>query len=275
MRRTIGRTNAPPAPNAPRPPVRLIAKFWSLPPVDASPVVVLIDYDNVEELNRRRGLVDLLSISLVKLPREVLPDNAFVDTRLYGGWYERDRLTTLAEDLRSEIDQQFPTVLRFAGVGHKRRIKAVAELARSLLISPRHNIFNTFRSHRSAPRFRSIVPPYAGCSTPNHCLMSAIGPLISRPSCPAVTCHAKLRDIFMRPGQKLVDTMLTADAIFLASSQHAVTLVIVTNDDDLWPAILTAGHLGASIHHIHPIRNRKTPDIYLPSAPRSYFQYSF
>ena len=240
-----------------------------------SPVAVLVDYDNVEEINRRRGLVDLLSISLVKLPANVLPDNTLVSTRLYGGWYEQDRLTALAETLRSEIDQQFPTVLRFADQGRQRRIRAVVDLARSLLIKPNNNLLNTFRSRREGLRFNRTSGPYPGCSMPDHCLMSVLGPWVSRRSCPAVTCDAKLRDIFVRRGQKLVDTMLTADAIFMASSQSNITLVVVTNDDDLWPAICTAGHLGASIHHIHPISNRRTPDLYLPTAPRSYSQYSF
>lgn len=243
--------------------------------MNANPVVVLVDYDNVEEINRRRGLVDLLSISLVKLPANVLPDNTLVNTRLYGGWYEQDRPTALAETLRSEIDRQFPAVLRFLDQGHQRRVKAIVDLARSLSIRPNNNLMNTFRPRREGPRFSSEHVPYSGCSMPDHCLMSVLGPLVSRRSCPVVTCGAKLRDIFVRRGQKLVDTMLTADAVFMASSQPNITLVIVTNDDDLWPAICTAGHLGASIHHIHPKRNRRTPDVYLPTAPASYFQYSF
>lgn len=243
--------------------------------VKTGPVVVLVDYDNVEEINRHRGLVDLLSVSLVKLPPHVLPDNTFVNTRLYGGWYEQDRPTTLAEKLRSEISQLFPKVFRFAEQGEQRRIRAVVDLARSLLIRPEHDILNTFRSHRGVARLHSTAPPYPGCSMPDRCLMSVLGPWVGRRSCPVVTCDAKLRDIFVRRGQKLVDTMLTADAIFVASTQSNTTLVIVTNDDDLWPAICTAGHLGASIHHIHPRRNRKTPELYLPSAPASYFQYSF
>ena len=243
--------------------------------MNASPIVVLIDYDNVEEINRRRGLVDLLSVALLRLPAHVLPDNALVSARLYGGWYEQDRLTALAETLRSEIDQQFPAVLRFAERGHQRRVRAIVDLARSLLIRPNNNLLNTYRSQRGGPRISSRSAPYPGCSMPDRCLMSILGPLVSRRSCPVVTCEAALRDVFVRRGQKLVDTMLTADAIFMASSQSNITLVIVTNDDDLWPAICTAGHLGASIHHIHPRRNRKTPTVYLSSAPPSYSQYSF
>ena len=184
--------------------------------------MVLVDYDNVEEINRRRGLVDLLSISLVKLPANVLPDNTLVSTRLYGGWYEQDRPTALAETLLSEIAQQFPTVLRFAEQGRQRRVRAIVDLARSLLIRPKNNLLNTFRSRREGPRFSSASRPYPGCSTPDHCLMSVLAPLVSRRSCPAVTCDAKLREIFVRRGQKLVDTMLTADAIFTASSQSNI-----------------------------------------------------
>ncbi len=185
----------------------------------ASPVMVLVDYDNVEEINRRRGLVDLLSLSLLKLPANVLPDNTLVSTRLYGGWYEQDRLTALAETLRSEIDRHFPAVFRFVDQGHQRRVRAIVDLARSLLIRPDDNLMNTFRSRHEGLRLSRRRGPYAGCSMPDHCLMSVLGPLVSRRSCPVVTCAARLRDIFVRRGQKLVDTMLTADAIFASSPQ--------------------------------------------------------
>ena len=148
-----------------------------------SPVEVLVDYDNVEEINRRRGLVDLLSVSLVKLPPDVLPDKTLVSTRLYGGWYEQDRLTTLAAALRSEIDQQFPTVLRFTDQGHKRRVRAIVDLARSLLIRPNNDLVNTFRSHAGRPRVTSIDAPPIGCSTPDGCLMPFLGTLMSRRRC--------------------------------------------------------------------------------------------
>ena len=42
-------------------------------------VHILVDYDNVEELNRRRGLSHLVSKMLTILPEHATPDNAIAD----------------------------------------------------------------------------------------------------------------------------------------------------------------------------------------------------
>ena len=234
---------------------------------------MLVDYDNVEELSRRRGLVDLVTTMLAKLPEDVTPDNAIVSIRLYGGWYERDSLTKLAQELLSKIALHFPTVVP-VGQAHQRRIRTVVNLARSLLIPPNNHLFNTFRNG-AAPRLRTVQPPYDNCAAPHNCALSDVGKLLKARRCPTDTCRVRMQDAFTHPQQKLVDTMLTADAIFVAHSLARTKLIIVTNDDDLWPAICTAGSIGAKIYHIHPYRRRKTPDIYLPSAPPGYYQCSF
>ena len=236
---------------------------------------MLVDYDNVEELSRLRGLDDLVPTMLAKLPEDVTPDNALVSIRLYGGWYERDSLTKLAENLLSEIARDFPvpTVVP-VGKGYRRRIKTVVDLARGLLIPPNNHLFNTFR-RRAAPRLRAAQPPYEDCAAPQNCALSDVGKLLKARRCPTETCRVRMQDAFTQPQQKLVDTMLTADAIFVAHSLTRAKLAIVTNDDDLWPAICTAGNIGAKIYHIHPYRGRTTPNIYLPSAPPGYYQCSF
>ena len=242
--------------------------------MSTSQVYMLVDYDNIEELNRHRGLVDLVTTMLAKLPEDVTPDNAMVTIRLYGGWYEGDRPTSLAQELRSNVAQHFPAIVRL-GQTFERRVRTDVDLARSLLIRPNYNLFNTFRYRRGAPRLRSAPPPYESCTAPEECALSDIGKLLRARRCPAETCRVRLQDVFTQPQQKLVDTMLTADAIFVAHSLMPAKLVVVTNDDDLWPAICTAGNLGAEIHHVHPLRGRKTSDLYLASAPPSYYQYSF
>lgn len=78
-----------------------------------------------------------------------------------------------------------------------------------------------------------------------------------------------------RPEQKLVDTMLTADLIHVASLMGTSDLVIVTNDDDLWPGIRMAVHLGATVHHVHPRKRQTTPGFYASTVTKNYFQYSF
>lgn len=236
-------------------------------------VHILVDYDNVEEINRRRGLYNLVRTMLTTLPEAAVPDNSIADIRLYGGWYERDRPTSLAQELREEIAQHFPAVIRVSGPATGRRVRTLVDLARSLLIRPDTDLLGTFRHRRGPPRLMSNAAPAPNCAVPDNCPLSRLHRQLKRPRCPELACHVQLREVFYQPQQKLVDTMLTADAIFVARSQPKIA--IVTNDDDLWPGICTAGYLGAAIYHVHPQRGRRTPDLYLPSAPPSYYQCSF
>lgn len=245
------------------------------PNLITSPVHILVDYDNVAELNRRRGLFDLVTTMLATLPEQATPDNAIAEVRLYGGWYEQDRLTTVAQELLSEIAQRFPAILQLGAQANRRRVRVVVRLARSLLIRPNTDILGTFRYRFGAPRFRSTVLPYEHCVDPSNCSLRSLYTLLRRRRCPAEACHVELRDAFRQPQQKLVDTMLTADAIYVAGSPPPAKLAIVTNDIDLWPCICTAGHLGAIVYHVHPQRGRRTPDLYLSSAPPRYYQCSF
>ena len=134
---------------------------------------MLVDYDNVEELNRRRGLFDLVTTVLTKLPEEVAPDYAMASVRLYGGWYERDRPTSLAQSLRSEIDKHFPSIVQLRGQTSQRRVRTVVDLARSLLVRPDSTLFGTFRHRRGAPRLRSAQLPYSDCVKPINCPLAA------------------------------------------------------------------------------------------------------
>ena len=247
----------------------------AVPIVTSGSVHILVDYDNVDELNRRRGLLDLVTTMLDTLPERATPDNVIADIRLYGGWYEQDRPTSLAQKLLAEIALRFPAMLHLGISSNQRRIRAVVDLARSLLIRPDTNLLGTFRHRRGAPRLRSTAPPYTNCAAPDDCSLRSLHALLRGRRCPAETCHAELRDAFWLPQQKLVDTMLTADAIYVAGSSPSTKLAIVSNDVDLWPCICTAGHLGAIVYHVHPQRGRKTPDLYLTSAPPKYSQYSF
>ena len=64
--------------------------------------------------------------------------------------------------------------------------------------------------------------------------------------------------VLTRTEQKLVDTMLVADLIHLASSGET-SVAVVSSDDDMWPGMLMAMSHGAQIVHIctkHPSRNR-------------------
>ena len=53
---------------------------------------------------------------------------------------------------------------------------------------------------------------------------------------------------FISKRTKLVDTMITADMINIAINENELS--IISSDDDFWPGIMTALHIGAKVFHI-------------------------
>ncbi|MEZ4435443.1 MAG: NYN domain-containing protein [bacterium] len=62
--------------------------------------------------------------------------------------------------------------------------------------------------------------------------------------CPEVGCLIDLHQFMSRSEQKLVDVMLSTDALHLAMNRQEETLVVVSSDHDIWPAI----HYSALVH---------------------------
>ena len=236
---------------------------------------MLVDYDNVDRLERQRGLLNMTTVILGRLPRSVLPNGVRVAARLYGGWYRQDRLSRVAQRLAREIERCFPSAVSLNDFGVARRLTVSVELARSLAIDPATNLLNTYRV-RGVPanlRFRRFPLP-ACVRHDGDCSLSETYSFLKHGSCPRRDCPVQLHDVLVRPEQKLVDTMLAADIIHAAVGSRS-DLIVVTNDDDLWPAIYTAVNLGVFVHHVHPRRGRRTPELYASTVPSNYSQYSF
>ena len=236
-------------------------------------MLILIDYDNVDRLERRRGLRNVAEVVLGKLPTADLPDGAGTAVRLYGGWYEGRRLSREAQRLSAEIGRDFPGVVSLPGPHAPRRVRVAMELARSLSIDPSRDLFNTYRT-RSAPKVHAKRFPFAGCTKTSACPLAAVHTLLRADACPEQGCGVAVADVMERAEQKLVDTMLTADLIHAAHSAPN-EIVVVTTDDDLWPGIRTAVHHGATVHHVHPKHGRSTPPFYAAAVTANYHQYSF
>ncbi|VWC63831.1 hypothetical protein BLA18112_01414 [Burkholderia lata] len=63
-----------------------------------------------------------------------------------------------------------------------------------------------------------------------------------RGKCPEPNCSGRLRDIASRRGQKIVDTLLVADAVIAGSSDLYDQVVILSADEDLLPGLLFQGN---------------------------------
>ena len=235
---------------------------------------VLIDYDNVSHIDPRQGLHHVVKSILKKLPKDLLPHGTYIAVRLYGGWYRSSQLSRRAQDLSIQISRYFPGTLSL-GTDNMRRVVFVSvELARSLLIDPSQDILNTYRVRDVPSNLRPKALPFQACAQKSMCPLVGAHKLLQTGRCPDSSCGVRIADVITRHEQKLVDTMLTADLIHSASSGIS-DIVVVTNDDDLWPGIRTAIFLGVFVHHIHPQKGRSTPTYYSSTVKKNYSQYSF
>jgi uncharacterized LabA/DUF88 family protein len=71
--------------------------------------------------------------------------------------------------------------------------------------------------------------------------------------------------------QKLVDTMLAADLIYLCL-QRDRKVAVVSSDDDMWPAIKTVLNLGMTVLHVHTSAGRRTPQFYTRGGLPTYVE---
>lgn len=236
---------------------------------------MLIDYDNVDWTVRQRGVEPVIRAVLQRLPEDVLAPGTRVETRIYGGWYDKQRLSVRARTLRSEIENGFPSVVSLSNLGRRSGIHVSAELALALSISPSTDLLNTYRLHGAPRNLRARDYPFTRCALAGSgCPLQGTYHFLKKGRCPERRCNVRLGDVITRPEQKLVDTMLTADLVY-AAARRPSTVVVASNDDDLWPAIHTAVNLGTTVHHVHPVGGRSTPDIYASTVGTNYFQYSF
>ena len=237
-------------------------------------IYVLIDYDNVLQSDRQKGLNHVVKSVLKKLPKNVLPHGASIVVRLYGGWYRSNQLSRRAQELSIQIKHYYPDTLALGTANMRRSVFISVVLARSLLIDPSRDILNTYRVRGVPSNLHPKAFPFQTCAQKAMCPLVGAHTLLRTGRCPDSSCGVRIADVITRHEQKLVDTMLTADLIHAASSGIS-DIVVVTDDDDLWPGIRTAIYIGAFVHHIHPQKGRSTPTYYSSIVKKNYSQYSF
>ena len=228
-------------------------------------MVILIDYDNIDNALTRLGVHYIISKIVSKIdPHEISSGNRII-TRLYGGWYENNNFTRRAQTLSGDIILNFPTVLTLSD--NSTSIVVNCELALSMLADPTNHLFHTYRPRGIPEGLQVFHPSMLGCTDPS-CPLIATYDFLTKDSC--IKCgKIKPRDLFYRGEQKLVDTMLTSDLIY--SVNQPSNLCIVSSDDDFWPGIMTSLTLGKKVIHLHT-RNRHTPRFYSRNAGNQYIQ---
>jgi uncharacterized LabA/DUF88 family protein len=227
---------------------------------------ILVDYDNLTKIDKSRGLLQLATRIIGKIGTPETAGKSRANLRLYGGWYHQGNITRRAQDLATDIQANFPMVLPVPQAG--KNLIASVELAFSLFISPREHLFNTFRIRGYPMDLNCDDPSIHGCID-STCPVRHIHSFITTGRCVGQTCNVGPSDILYRGEQKLVDTMIATDLFYL-SMISSDPIVIVSSDEDFWPAIRYAVALGSSIIHIHAKPNRQTPMHYRRYVSSTY-----
>ena len=226
----------------------------------------LVDYDNLHSLDSKRGITYVVGLLLERLGESRLKCNDRAHIRLYGGWYEEDSLTRLAQKTVADIDKNFPRIIQIK----EAKVKVTAELARSLVASPKDDLLHTFRPRQFPGNVRCMDPPFDGCIDHKHCPINSVGKFVNNGKCISKGCYVRPRQIFSKPTQKLVDSMIVADVISLASGGYKCA--VVSSDDDVWPGIRTAVEFGKPVYHLHCKPNRSTSRHYTRDLSPNYVQ---
>ena len=231
---------------------------------------VLVDYNNVREVDRRRGVVFVVDRIVQSLGPEHLRQSKRVAVRLYDGWYENQTLTRKAQEIAAQVLANTPTAFTLGDGSTQTKIVVNIELAYSLKSAPAQHIWHTYRPKNCPGDISFRQPAAAGCKNPN-CPLLATYRFLKDRCCPMSGCRITPEAFLYRSEQKLVDTMIAAD-LFAVHLQSSRKVAVVTSDDDLWPPIKLLLQLGVQVFHIHTIPNRRTPAMYCRDAGTDYIQ---
>jgi uncharacterized LabA/DUF88 family protein len=235
-------------------------------------VQVFVDYANVHRADRSRGLVYVVDKAIDALGFAHLQSESRVSFRLYDGWYLNRTPTRHAQTVAAELLANFPFTRTVTDGTKNTKIIINAELAYSLKIDPATHLWHTFRQRGYPTGLSCHHPAVVGCNE-SVCSLVAMHTFISTQRCPLPTCGISPGQVLHKNEQKLVDTMLAADLMYL-HLQKEPKVAIVSSDDDMWPAIKTVLDLGMTILHIHTLPGHRTPAFYSRGPRPCYTELS-
>jgi uncharacterized LabA/DUF88 family protein len=231
---------------------------------------ILVDYNNVTHQDRTRGPTFVIDKILNKLGFHHLKGNSRLLFRLYDGWYDNRTPTRLAQQVSRELLSNVPSTRTLTDGTAKTTLVVNAEPAYSLKIDPGTHLWHTFRTRAYPGGLACQHPASAGC-TKAPCQLLDMYSFFSHQLCPSPGCVLRPHHFITKGEQKLVDTMLAAD-LFFQQVLRLPRAVIVSSDDDIWPAIKTVVDLGMHVIHIHTLPGHSTPTFYARGPMPLYTQ---
>ena len=120
---------------------------------------ILIDHDNLPNRLKRTGLRGMADrFAELAMTGSAEPGDLRLDVKFYGGWFEYDKLTRMAQDLSFQIRRDFPYPIFDTRSSASRKITINASLAFSMESLPKKSLTNTFRSRPPAHKMTCAEP---------------------------------------------------------------------------------------------------------------------
>lgn len=237
-------------------------------------MIVLVDFDNVNPLDRGRGLTFLAERIASSLGPEHLRSETSLDFSFYGGWFDEGSLTRLAQELAAESAREFPRRIALSDESGSIQLKARARIAYGIAGDQSIQFTHTYRRRSLPPKLSCKPHPIQECRRQSTCQLEVVRKFIEEEACPVDGCTACPDDLLFRPEQKLVDAMILTDLLHFSIDRND-PLCIVSADDDFWPAIRYSLARGRRVFHVYPKSGWKTPAHYAPPSELSYTQVAF
>ena len=189
----------------------------------------------------------------------------FCDLRVrpYDGWFDADgRGTQVYRMVRQHVREAYPT--------RRRTYRLFVDLAEGPLAAPGERFLDTFRIQGGLTRHHIsvVTEPPAGCAMPSECLVAALRSWV-KGKCAIAACSVKSEEAASFRHQKLVDTSLVADLAWGGSL--GATILVVSDDEDVIPGLITARALGATV--AWTCRSDRPRAVYAPLIVRHGIEY--
>jgi len=226
-----------------------------------SSIFFLLDYDNIRFRSKRQKPLNEMIEDIVRLlDTEILSQFKRAQIRLYGGWYSKNTMTKLAQNIFIELINYFPNTLRIIHDGHEHRIILNVELIYGTAIEPRFHLLNTYREKSYPKTIRCRHPHDIGCLN-NNCSALPLYKAFKNKECNNRSCVHPLDSLLYISEQKLVDTMIALDLVHFSLMGNKI-ICLVSSDEDFWPSIRSAMYYGSKIILIQTLKNNSAPLYY-------------
>lgn len=224
----------------------------------AASIHILIDYDNLTDLQKGSGILNVANRALFGM--DIGPgEHARCEVRVYGGWYEGSSLSRKAQDVGNEIQRDFPYTIGITAGKGRRPVTMTAGLALSQLCEPARHLLDTFRLKGRPRTVRVLAKEAVECEDPD-CPLPSLKELLKTGRCPKSGCVVGRDDLVYRKEQKIVDTMLACDLLFLRDDATVDRIALVSGDDDFLPPLRAVLLKGKSIVRFLTMTNaRRAP----------------